>query len=52
MLAAALDNRETKMKTANNLVKALSESFDDSLSKPTDNRITAPILQWKILCTA
>lgn len=32
------------MKTANNLVQALSESFDDSLSKPTDNRITAPIL--------
>lgn len=35
---------ERKMKTSYDLVKALSESFDDSLSKPTDNRITAPLL--------
>lgn len=32
------------MKTSYDLVKALSESFDDSLSKSTDNRITAPLL--------
>ncbi len=32
------------MKTTYDLVQALSDSFDDSLSKSTDNRITAPIL--------
>ena len=32
------------MKTTYELVQALSESFNDSLSKPTDNHITAPIL--------